>query len=251
MWTALALAVGITLIASGQLDDGRAAGDQVVGGGTTGSPSATDVPGPGQVRVQGTVTVALLTDAVPAPRVVSTPLTVMSDRGFGNGGQVTGVEIGDETSEIVWDGGRPFELSGAGGITIDPVTAELVPDGIRLVLGGATHRFVPGTYRLDTPVAVGTSGVATPRDSVSFDASDRTLLSAKGDASLLLDPKVSHQLRGPGRVHLEGVLELTDAAGTRSTTSLTVDRAAFELTFSPDGAGGWTVAGLVDASNRP
>jgi hypothetical protein len=43
-------------------------------------------------------------------------------------------------------------------------------------------------------------------------------------------------------------LELRDAGGTRAAPSFDVGQAAFALTFTPDGAGGWTVSGLVDES---
>jgi hypothetical protein len=50
-------------------------------------------------------------------------------------------------------------------------------------------------------------------------------------------------------VHLEGVLERTDAAGTTTATSFDVDTAAFDLTFTPEAGGGWSVDGLVDTTS--
>lgn len=253
MWAVLAFTVGVTVVASDRLDLGSRANDQVVSGPDGGVVSTTTlpgdptvVPGPGQVRVQGTLTALHIEGAVLAPREVPTPLTIVSDRGFGNGGELTGIVVDGKASTIVWDGGRPFVLSSGGAITLDPGVADLVPEGLRLLLGGSAHALAPGTYRLDTPVAVGSSGIATPRDSVVFDASSQSLFEARGDASIVFGPDAPRRLLGPGRVQLEGTLELTNAAGTRTATTLTVELAAFDLTLTPDGAGGWRIAGLVD-----
>src|SRR3546814_2676291 len=128
----------------------------------------------------------LLTGAVLQPREVPTPLTVQSQRGFGNGGQITSVEVEGRASTISWDGGRPLVLSSGGPLVVDPSDVALVGDGMLLVLGGGAHALTPGPYQLDTPVAVGTEGIATPRDSVAFTAVEGTLLEARGDASIIL-----------------------------------------------------------------
>src|SRR3546814_4983759 len=62
----------------------------------------------------------LLTGAVLQPREVPTPLTVQSQRGFGNGGQITSVEVEGRASTISWDGGRPLVLSSGGPLVVDP-----------------------------------------------------------------------------------------------------------------------------------
>src|SRR3546814_12121643 len=81
-----------------------------------------------------------------------------------------------------------------------------------LVLGGGAHALTPGPYQLDTPVAVGTEGIATPRDSVAFTAVEGTLLEARGDASIILGDG-AHRLVGPGRVPIGGALHVPAAAG--------------------------------------
>ncbi len=90
-------------------------------------------------------------------------------------------------------------------------------------------------------MAVGTGGVAGATDALIFDADDRSSFSARGDAALFLAPILPRHLLGPGAVHLEGTLELTDAAGGRSATTLDAAVGAFDITLSPIPAGGWSI----------
>lgn len=260
MWSILALVVGVTVVIDDRFDLGGGAGDQAVSGpdgtvpdsgpstSTTAAGDPIVVPGPGQVRVRGALTAVRLEGAVLDPREVPVPLTIVAEAGFGNGGELTGVLVGGAPSTVVWDGGRPFVLSSGGALVLDPVTVDLAPEGLRLLLGGGTHGLLAGPYRLDTPVAVGSEGIATSRDSVDFEATAESRFEAKGNASLVLGPAAPRRLLGPGRVQLEGTLELTDAAGTSSASSFAVDAAAFDLTFAAVPGGGWSVDGLVDAS---
>jgi hypothetical protein len=255
MCAAIVLVVGLTVFVNDSLDNGGGGTDQVVGtsdGALPGEgPAPSDepqtVPGPGQVAVQGTVDTVLIADAVLQPRALPTPLTVTSERGFGNGGEVTTVLVQGEPATIEWDGGRPFMLSGGPSLVLDPVALVLTPGGLQLVLGGGAHTITAGTYELDTPVAVGQEGIATPRDRVTFDAVEGSLLEARGDASILLGPDSPRRFVGPGRVLLVGALEVTDDDGTREVADLTSDPAAFDLTFTPAADGTWTVSGIVDA----
>jgi hypothetical protein len=197
------------------------------------------------VHVAGTLTSAQLSGAVLQPRDVPTPLTVVSDRGFGNGGDVTSVQVAGDPSTIVWDGGRPFVLSSGGALVLDPVDVELRPDGLRLALATGVHALRPGTYQLDTPVAVGTAGIATPRDAVTFEAHEGSRFEPRGDAALVLGPTGPHRVTGPGRVDLVGTLQLTTAGGTSPAGALTAGEGAYDLTFTPTGSGAWTVDGIV------
>lgn len=258
MWAVLLAVIGVTVVANDRLDLGADGGDQVVsapdgtvepgtGDSTTTSIDPEVVPGPGQVRIRGTVTAVHLEGAVLDPRAIPVPLTVVSDRGFGNGGELTGVEVDGQASSIVWDGGRPFVLSRGEALIPDPVVLDLVPEGLRLALGGGVHGLAPGSYRLDTPVAVGTAGIATPRDSVTFAAGPDARFEARGDAALVLGPTGPWRLTGPGVVRLEGTLELTGASGTRAAASHNVALAAYDLTLTPAPGGGWSIEGLIDA----
>ncbi len=263
MSVAIATVVGLTVLIYDQLDVGGDGGDQIVSGPGTGSegegttiPSDTEpepelVPGPGQVILHGSVTAVFIVDAVLQPRDIPTPLTIASERGFGNGGEVTSVEIDGQPSTIVWDGGRPFTLSSGGSLLLDPVDLALVPGGLVAVLGRGNHALTPGTYQLDTPVAVGQEGIATPHDSVTFVAGEGSLFEARGDASVVFGPDAPRRFIGPGKVLLSGTFEVTDADGTHPETTIATEVAAFDLTFTPDGNGGWTVDGIVDQPVEP
>jgi hypothetical protein len=172
---------------------------------------------------------------------VPTPLTITADRGFGNGARLSGVTVEGTPVTIEWDAGRPFVLSSGGGLVLDPVRIDLTPEGLRLNLADAIHGLVPGTYHLDTPVALGSSGVAEARESAVFAATESSRLELRGDAALLLGPDQPRHLLGPGRVHLEGTLELTDAGGTRTVASLDAAEGPFDLTLTPTAGGGWAI----------
>lgn len=258
MSLALLLAGGLTYLASEQLDL-SGGGDQVVSGPdgtvapgtgdstTTTAAPPTEVPAPGQTRVTGTVTVVHLEDAVLDPRDIPTPLTIVSDRGFGNGAELSGVVVDGAAASVVWDGGRPFVLTSGGSLVLDPVAVDLVAEGVRLTLGGAVHQLAPGTYQLDTPVAVGAAGFGSARDAVAFTADDGSLLDANGDAAILLGPDGgARRFVGPGTVRLEGTLEVTDADGSRSARAIEAGVGAFELTLTPAPGGGWTVEAVLE-----
>ncbi|MGK2949176.1 MAG: hypothetical protein ACSLFP_11420 [Acidimicrobiales bacterium] len=254
----LAVVGGLTYLVSERLDLGDG-GNQVVSGpdGTVAAGSGdtttttvtapTEVPAPGQTRVTGTVTAVHLEDAVLDPRDVPTPLTIVSDRGFGNGAELSGVLVDGAAASVVWDGGRPFVLTSGGSLVLDPVTVDLVAEGVQLTLGGAVHQLAPGTYQLDTPVAVGAAGFGSARDAVVFTADDGSLLDANGDAAIVLDPESgARRFLGPGSVRLEGTLEVTDADGSRPARTIDAAAGAFELTLTPAPGGGWTVEAVLE-----
>lgn len=248
MTAILVATVGVTVVIADRLDDGGDGGDQVIGGPDGGSTSTTigdAVPPPGQVTLTGTLTALHVEGAVLDPRSIATPLTVVSERGFGNGGDIAGVRVEGADATIVWDGGRPFELRSGGALVVDPVTIDLTSDGLRVALSSAVHSFTPGTYHLDTPVAAGPSGVATARDSVTFEATDRSTFEPRGDAALLLSPTAPAHLLGPGTVHLEGDLEATDAAGVRRVSVLDMASGAFDLVLTPAEGGGWSIVATL------
>ena len=250
MTTILAAAAALTVlafVAVERLGDGGDAGDQVVGGPS--DLTATTAPRPttppevpaGAARVSGTVTGLHLELAVPEPRTVDSPFTITANRGFGNGGTITGVTVDGMVATVEWDAGRPFVISSGGALVVDPVRIDLTPEGIRLNLADGVHGFEPGTYHLDTPVAVGTSGVAMPRETLVFHATAESRFQPRGDAALFLDAQQVRHLVGPGVVHLEGTLELADASGTRAVASLDATEGPFEITLTPLDDGGWTI----------
>ena len=249
----VALTAALTVVVSQRLEGGEA-DEQVVGAQdgtvppdssatTTGSDPST--PAAGRVGVTGTVTAVHLEGAVVDPREVPTPFTVTSERGFGNGGEITGVLIDGKEQTIVWDGGRPFVLSSGGAMVLDPVTIDLAPEGLRVALSSGVHVFTPGTYQLDTPVAVGSSGVAGARESVAFETTDHTTFEPRGDAALFLDATTASHLLGPGIVHLEGTLEVTDEDGVTSVTTLDAVIGAYDITLTPVAGQGWTISAAL------
>jgi hypothetical protein len=253
--------VGATVVIYDRLEGFNAPSDQVVGppeegDSAEGDPALSDgvvdggAEGDGEsgvLRIEGTVTAMLLEGARLDPQAVPTPLTLESERGFGNGGEITGVTVEGRESTIVWDGGRPFVLSSGPGLVPDPTTVELVDGGLRVGLGGGAHALEPGTYRLNTPVAVGTRGVATPRDSVTFVAGEDAQLEAEGDTALVLGAAEGQGFVGPGDVHLEGELLVDQAEGTQEATSLDLDGQPFELVLTAFEGGRWTVSGRVES----
>lgn len=255
MYSVLLAVIGLTVVANDRLDAGSGGADQVVspgpdtGASADGNGAATvdrNDP-PTYLEVSGLLTEVHLEGAVMAPRVVDTPLTVVSERGLGNGGELTGVSVNGKPSSIVWDGGRPFLLSSGPGLVLDPVEVDLIDGEIRCRLGGGAHSVGPGTYQLDTPVAVGGSGIATPRDAVAFVATRTSRFEAHGDAALVLAAGAPHTFTGPGLVHLEGDLRIDHAQGAQMVRTLDLRSGAFELTFAPTEGGGWTVSGQVDS----
>ena len=258
---ALAVTIAATVVIYDRVEGFNAPSDQVVGSpsGTAGDPSEgdgadaprTEVPAsgaPGTFEVEGLLTAVHLEGAVLQPRLLPTPLTLVSSRGFGNGGEVTGVVVGGEASAVVWDGGTPFVLASGPGLVLDPVSVDLGPDGLRAILGSGVHALEQGEYRLDTPVAVGQAGVATPYDAVRFTATADAQLEASGDTALVLDGAGPWRFVGPGLVHLEGELLVDRPEGAQTATVLDLREGPYELELAPLEGGGWSVTGRIQSS---
>ena len=249
--------VAATVLVYDRLESFNAPSDQVVGPAEDevadadrtdeGASEGTEDSDAGVLRIEGTVTVVHLEDAVLDPRSVGTPLTLVSERGFGSGGELTGVTVEGRPSTIVWDGGTPFVLSSGPGLVPDPSTVDLAEDGLRVLLGGGAHSLEPGTYRLDTPVAVGDRGVATPRDSVTFVAGEDAQLEAQGDTALVLTAAEGQGFTGPGTIHLEGELLIDHGEDVQEATSLDLQDQPFDLVFSGFEGGRWTVSGRIES----
>ena len=216
------------------------------GGVLAGAPAstlATDAPAPaeGQVFVGGTVTGAHLEGAVlstlPTPLSISTP-----QRGEGSGATVSGIQVNGKPSSVEWDAGRPLELSGKGGsLLLAPVVLDIGGGAARVTLDGQPHGFTPGTYTINTPVAVATGGLGQPADRVTFTATPDSRVVFRGNASTAL-PDGAVQVSGQGKVSLEGAPSVTHPDRSVSTgSSVTLDSGTYQITFTPDGNGGYAV----------
>ena len=165
----------------------------------------TVVPPKGQAEVHGSLT-GLVADDANAP-----PLSIPLDIEHG-GATIEGAIVDGKRTTIVWDGGRPFRLRGSGTIDLGPTHVELGVgalfwpiDGIRVLS--------PGAYRIETPVAVGSGGLARPADTVSFTADEDTTIDTTGNATVVRGIGPLH-LEGPGSVKLDGTFTVTTREGS-------------------------------------
>lgn len=214
--TVVALVVGIRVAA-----DNSSALDRFKGGpGTT--TTTVDIgppPAPGQSFVRGNVD--RLTAEGAQGGAIAAPFTLTAlERGVGKATIENALVAGTRTS-IAWGGGTPLPISGDGGsLDLAGATVEVDATGATWTVDGAPRSFKPGIYRVGASVAVGVGGLATPRESVSFTADARTVLTTRGGVVVKLRP-APLELTGPGRVTAAGQLQvrdqttLTPAAGIR------------------------------------
>lgn len=198
----------------------------------------------GEVRVTGPVTAARIDGVVVED--LPMPITIEAAApGAGNGATLQGVRVNGAGATIAWDGGRPLALSGTGLLVVAPTAFRLDAGRLRAELGGATHTLTAGGYRIDTPVAVGTTGIAEPRDAVDLSAPADASFTGTGSVLVTL-PARAWTFTGPGAVVLEGSFEVSggpDRAGATGPASrLELSQGLFELHLTGDPAtGGWTV----------
>jgi hypothetical protein len=181
----------------------------------------------GQAEVSGTLDAFTADDANGPP--LSLPIEIKT-----GGATIEGAMIDGKPSTIVWDGGRPFELSGSGGIELGPTHVELAVGALFWPIDGL-RALAPGEYRVDTPVAVGSGGLARPRDSVSFTATEDTTLETRGGATVLRGPQPLH-LEGPGSFTGTGTFTVKTRDGTRQATKLQFGPGAFVVDLQANGA---------------
>lgn len=176
--------------------------------------------------------------------VVPTPFTIeVPDRGNGNATIEQAVVDGRRTT-IEWNAGRPLPISGPGaGLDVGPVHVDLDRGGVTVPLDGDVRGFAPGDYSVNTSVAVGVNGLATPRDGVHFTADPQTLLTTIGGAGIHAPPRVMH-LEGPGKMTARGRFRIETAEGVRDVDSLTFGPGSFVLDLRPV-AGGYDVTATL------
>lgn len=212
-------------------------GGVIAGGGGSAAPSTS--PAPIKVTVTGTVTAIRIEGAVGS---LALPLTVTTpERGAGSGATIKGVTVDGAPSEIEWDAGRPLNLAGDGGaLALAPVVVDADASNMVISLGSSAHGFAPGSYTIDTPVAVGTGGLAKPVTSVTFAASKTSTVAFRGGASTTFEPRAL-SLTGPGKVVLAGDLTLLKPDGsTTKAAMITLVAGPFVLSIVPVD-GGYTL----------
>lgn len=246
MTAVLVATAGATAAVDEQLSR-RSGEDQTIGGGTdvsAGSTSSTQAPA-AEIVITGSATGGHLDGAEIEPATIATPLTLTAERGFGNGAEITAVDVDGLPSAIVWDGGRPFALASGGALILGRVRIDLASGELHLGLAGATHRFEPGTYTVDTPVAVGSTGVGRALEAVTFEAGVASLLEANGDTSLTLAADGAVRASGGGPLHLEGAFTLVEGSTTRSVSSIETTAGDYDLSLTPAPDGRWTIRAAV------
>lgn len=193
----------------------------------------------GQAEVSGTVTRLDATGANgPA---IALPLTVPTGTAVIEGAVVSGGR-----STIVWDGGRPLRLDGTGGIDPGPTAIHVEGGTVTWPLDDGIRVLLPGDYVIDTPVAVGTSGLAGPRDGVSFGADEETTLETVGWSVSL--PMGALQLEGPGGLVLEGDLTVRTRDREQRARRLALAEGPYVVDLAPGGVLTATVRGDLDVT---
>lgn len=235
------LAADVTVLATGAADPDEPAREDRAsprGGGVV----VNEVPPEGQAEITGDLSTLQATAERLAP--IPTPVVIdVPQRGQG-GATVEGAVVDGERVSIVWGAPSPLRLSGdGGGVVLGPAT---VTAGSQVVwyLDGAVHGFRPGRYRIDSPVAVGSAALASPRDSVTFEADDRTTLSTRGGAFVAGDPRPLH-VEGPGELTARGTFDVVTMNGLRTAVELRFGPGAFVVDLTPAPVG-WEATMVVN-----
>lgn len=200
-----------------------------------------EVLAPDQSIVTGTVTKVVGTDVDRAPDLVL-PLTLtVANRGGGTKADFVGGTVGGKKGTISWDGGRPLPLRGQGSIDLNgPVNVELGGGGASWALDGRSRLLTPGSYAFGATVAVSVveGGLGTPKDGAKIDvaAGATASVQTRGDVRVAT-PAAPIQLQGPGKLVLEGALEVKTRDGMRPATKITFGPGAFELSLEPQPGG--------------
>lgn len=203
---------------------------------SSGGSGATDtpvlVPGRGQEFVTGDVAHFLADDAQSA-KPLATPFTLEAERGAASA-TIENALVDGKRSTISWPSGTPLPITGTGGLELGPVHLDVDPAGITWTLDGGARTFLPGDYQAGASVAVGTGGIATPRESVAFRADERTVLTSRGGVTVHVDPE-GLDLTGPGKISVSGGLRVQNPDTTRQAGAVTFGPGPFKVTLSPGG----------------
>ena len=189
------------------------------------------VPSPGQAFVTGEI--ELLTADKAQAAALQSPFTITGQPGQSRL-DIEKAVVGGQRVTISWDGGTPLPISGDGGLELGAAPVQVDGEGITWSLDGAPRTFVAGTYAVGAPVAVGTGGLASPREGVEFTADDQTVLVSRGGAVIRLDP-AKLELKGPGTLEVEGKLRVRYPDRRSETSNVRFGEGPFQVTVEPDG----------------
>lgn len=188
-------------------------------------------PAPGQTFVTGSADRVSADDAQSGP--LKAPLTVQAvERGVGRI-IIENALVADKRVAISWGGGTPLPITGEGGIDLGGTHVEVDGTGVTWTIDGGAKALLPGRYRAGAPVAVGSGGLASPRDAVDFTADARTTLTATGGVVIKLPPQ-QVEITGPGKVVAGGELRVrSSAAAARPAKSVDFGPGPFTVTLVP------------------
>jgi hypothetical protein len=194
------------------------------------------VPAPGQSLVGGTVQTFSADGAVSDP--IPAPFTINAvERGAVRNATIEGAIVGGSRQTIYWDAGTPMPISGGGALDLGPAHVDVDTHGVTWALVGAPRPFRPGRYHVGSPVAVGSGGLATPRDNgVDFTADERTVLVTTAGVVIHLDQRPV-TLEGPGTLAAGGRFLVRTQSGQRQAGSIMFGPGPFRVAFTPDPAG--------------
>lgn len=240
--TALVLSAGVVAAGVQLAADHTSALDRFKGGSARAATTTTTVdigppPAPGQAFVRGTVEKLTAEGAQGARAVIATPFTLTAlERGVG-GATIENALVAGRRTSIVWGGGTPLPIQGEGG-SIDLSGSKVEVDATGAVtwtVDGGARALSPGTYRAAASVAVGATGVATPRDSVEFTADDRTVISSRSGVVVKVALASSLELTGPGTVMATGQLQIRDQTNLTPAAGFQFGEGPYTLTLDPAG----------------
>jgi len=229
----------LTLLTFAVIAPASLLGTSCSGGGSSGQATTSTqpnlVPGSGQSFVTGVVR-RFVADDAQTSGPLATPFTISAlERGAGNA-TIENALVAGKRSTISWATGTPLPISGAGGLDLGAVHVEVDGGGATWLLDGAARSFSPGSYRAEAPVAVGDLGLATPRDSVAFEADGRTVITTRGGVIVHVPPE-RVQVEGPGSLKITGQLQVQTPESKRAAGSVTFPRGPFTATLTPVGTG--------------
>lgn len=195
-------------------------------------------PPPGQALVSGTIDAFAADGVQTAP--ISSPFTISAlTRGVGKA-TIENALVNGKRTIISWSGGTPLPITGTGGgLDLAGARIDVNSAGVVWSPAGAARPFVPGKYRVGASVAIGDSEatLGEPRDAVSFEADNRTILTTTEGVVIKVD--LGHlSLQGPGRVAVTGRLKVVESNGERTAAKVEMSGGAYEVTIDPGGPDG-------------